>query len=101
LDGDPKAISKTRAAADRAIQESLRRLIDKDKDAAASLAREENDFAAERDDICRDYSGESRLGFCASRLAEARAALLAKRAADAAPAHAEGRKRHKKKAPQE
>jgi len=99
---DAKAISKARAAADRSIQESLREMEKRDKDAAASLAREENDFAAERDETCRDYASETRLGFCASRLAQARAALLAKRAAEPAPhaaAAAEPKRHKKKKAP--
>ena len=101
---DAKAVSKARAAADRSIQDSLRVMEKRDKDAAASLAREQNDFAAERDDTCRDYAGETRLGFCASRLAQSRAALLSRRAADAGPAPREaaaGHKRLKKKATQD
>lgn len=99
LEKDPKAISKARADADRSIQDSLKNLVAHDKDAAAALAREENDFAAERDETCRDYAANSRLGFCASRLSQARAALLGKRAAQAGPppAVAAGHKRHKKK----
>ena len=100
LDKDSKAVSKLRASADRAIQESLRRLEKRDKDAAASLAREESDFSAERDDVCRDYVAESRLGFCASRLAQTRAALLAKRVEEAG-GPAPKRKRRKKKAADE
>jgi len=101
---DAKTVSKARAAADRSIQDSLRVMEKRDKDAAASLAREQNDFAAERDDTCRDYAGETRLGFCASRLAQSRAALLSRRAADAGPAPREaaaGHKRLKKKATQD
>jgi hypothetical protein len=97
---DAKTVSKARTAADRSIQDSLRIMEKRDKDAAASLAREQNDFAAERDDTCRDYAGETRLGFCASRLAQSRAALLARRAAeagtpsrDAAGGHRRPRKR--------
>ena len=99
---DAKAISKARTAADRSIQDSLNgRLKTHDKDAAASLAREQNDFAAERDDVCQGYDGERRLFFCASRLTQTRAALLAKRVAEAGPAATEpGRKRRKKKAAQ-
>jgi len=85
LEKDPKAIARARAAADRSIQDSLRSQERRDKDAAASLAREQSDFAAERDDVCRDYAGESKLGFCASRLQQTRAALLAKRLAEAGP----------------
>jgi hypothetical protein len=100
---DAKAVSKARAAADRSIQDSLRIMEKRDKDAAAALAREQNDFAAERDDTCREYAGETRLGFCASRLAQSRAALLARRAAEGPAPHeaAAGRKRLKKKATQD
>ena len=94
-DLDPKSIQKSRAAADRAIQDSLRDLETRDKDAAASLSREQSDFAAERDELCHDYAGETRLGFCAAELAQSRAALLAKRAADAGPAPVERRRRRK------
>jgi hypothetical protein len=96
---DAKAISKARAAADRSIQESQRELEKRDDDAAASLAREQSDFAAARDDTCQGYDGETRLGFCASRLAQTRAALLAKRVAEAGPAKEAKPKRRKKKAP--
>jgi hypothetical protein len=97
---DPKTVSKARTAADRSIQDSQRVLENRDQDAAASLAREQSDFAAERDDVCQGYDGERRLFFCASRLTQTRAALLAKRVTEAGPAAAEaGHKRRKKKAP--
>ncbi len=102
LDKEPKAISKLRTLADRSIKASLRALERRDKDAAASLAREQSDFSAARDDACRDYVAESRLGFCASRLAQTRAAALAKRVADTAGSEPKRdetkRKRRKKKA---
>jgi hypothetical protein len=97
IEKDPKAISKLRAAADRSIQDSLRDLEKRDANAAASLAREESDFASERDEVCQAYADESRLGFCASRLAQARAALLVKRVADAGPASDRSPSRHKRK----
>jgi hypothetical protein len=100
LDKDPKAISRLRASADRAIQESQRALERRDKDAAASLAREQNDFSAARDDLCRDYVAESRLGFCASRLAQTRAALLAKRVVEAGGEEPKRARRKKKAAPE-
>ena len=100
LDKDREEISKSRAAADRDIQASLRDLEKRDKDAADSLEGEQNDFAASRDDVCHDYAGETRLGFCASRLAQSRAALLAKRVAEASPGKAsEAKKRHRKDTP--
>jgi hypothetical protein len=96
---DLKGVLKARAAADRSIQESQRELVRRDADAAASLAREQSDFASLRDDVCQGYDGERRLGFCASRLAQTRAALLAKRAAAAGPPPEPKRKRRQKKAP--
>ncbi len=96
---DAKAISKARTAADRSIQESQRELEKRDDDAAASLAREQNDFAAARDDTCQGYDSETRLGFCASRLAQTRAALLAKRVTEAGPAAEAKPKRRKQKTP--
>jgi hypothetical protein len=98
LDKDARAISDFRAAADRSIQDSLKALEKRDKDSIASLEREQNDFAAGRDDVCHDYSGESRLGFCASRLAQSRAALLSKRVGAAEPEKPAKRKRRKKDA---
>ena len=81
--------------ADRSIKESLRALERRDKDAAASLAREQSDFSAARDDVCHDYVAESRLGFCASRLAQSRAALLAKRVAETEGKEPKGKRRKK------
>jgi hypothetical protein len=110
LDKEPKAISKLRTIADRSIKESQRALERRDKDAAASLAREGSDFSATRDDVCHDYVAESRLGFCASRLAQTRAALLAKRVAETDASEPKDkerksnerkRKRRKKKAGEE
>ncbi len=96
LDNDPRAVARTRAAADRSIQDSLRTLERRDKDVAASLTREQSDFAAERDEICHDYAGEAKHGFCASRLQQTRAALLARRIAEAEPAARHpGKKRRK------
>ena len=94
---DPKAVSKLRATADRSIQDSLRDLEKHDENAAATLAREESDFSAERDEICRAYAEETRLGFCTSRLEQSRAALLAKRAAEAGPVPDKPSKRKRKK----
>jgi len=96
LEADPKAVARARAAADRSIQDSLRTLERRDKDAAASLTREQSDFAAERDDVCHDYANEPKLGFCASRLQQSRAALLAKRIAEAGPAPRTSGKKRKK-----
>jgi hypothetical protein len=81
LEDDAKRLAKERTAADSSIAASLRILQKRDKGAsAAALARDQTDFAAQRDDICHDYAGEARHGFCATRLTQARAALLRKHA---------------------
>jgi hypothetical protein len=81
LEKDAKAIARERARADASISDSLRRLQAHDKGAsAATFAREQNDFAAQRAEICRAYAGEAQHGFCAARLTQARAALLHMRA---------------------
>jgi hypothetical protein len=81
LEKDAKAIAKERAHADASISDSLKRLQARDKGAsAATLSREQNDFAAQRADTCRSYAGEAQHGFCAARLTQARAALLHMRA---------------------
>ena len=81
LGKDAKAIAKERARADASISDSLRRLQAHDKGAAAAaLSREQNDFAAQRAELCGSYAGEAQHGFCAARLTQARAALLRMRA---------------------
>jgi hypothetical protein len=79
LENDADRISKARAGAEASITASLKALQKRDKSAAAALAREQNDFAAHRDDVCRDYVDEAKYGFCATRLTQARAALLRRR----------------------
>jgi hypothetical protein len=81
LEKDAKAIAKERARADASISDSLRRLQAHDKQSSgAALSREQNDFAAQRAELCRSYAGEAQHGYCAARVTEARAALLHSRA---------------------
>ena len=81
LEKDAKAIAKDRARADASIADTLRRLQAHGKGASSpDLSREQNDFAAQRADICRSYAEEAQHGFCAARLTQARAALLRMRA---------------------
>ena len=88
-DADAKPIGKARKASEASISETIKALTKLDKEGSVALGREETDFASQREDICRDYVQESRLGYCASRLTEARAALLHKRLADAKKAAAD------------
>jgi hypothetical protein len=81
LEKDAKNLTRERLIADASMAASLRILEKRDKAATAALTQEQTDFAAARDETCHDYAGEARHGFCATRLTEARAALLRIRAA--------------------
>jgi hypothetical protein len=78
LGNDAKAIERDRARADAAAERNVRALETKlkGKPEAADVAREQNDAAQRRDEVCRDYDQETVYGYCASRLAQARAALF-------------------------
>ena len=60
------------------MAKAVRAIQDRSADSpdAADLMRDQNGFAGQRDDACRDYVKESVHGYCALRLTEARAALL-------------------------
>jgi hypothetical protein len=78
LVGDAPKFLKERAEAEKAMAKAVRAIQDRSADSpeAADLIREQNGFAGQRDDICRDYAKESVHGYCALRLTEARTALL-------------------------
>ena len=80
-----KDIAAKRQRADVSLASALKSLLkrNKGKDAAAVSADEEA-FAAQRGELCKNYDGEATLGFCASRLTMARAAKLAAELADKA-----------------
>ena len=67
-----------RMAADVAARMALRRLIElkPDPDLLKEIIRQHVAFKVDRDQQCRDYDGESRIGFCAARLTEAHAFAL-------------------------
>jgi hypothetical protein len=78
LENDAKSIERQRARADAAAAGSLRTLQArlKGRPDADDVARDESDFPAKRDDVCRDYEKEAVHGYCASRMAQAHAARL-------------------------
>lgn len=78
LVGDAAKIVKERAEAEKAMAKVVRAIEDLAKDSpdAASLAREQNGFAGQRDELCHDYAKESLHGYCALRTTQARTALL-------------------------
>jgi hypothetical protein len=78
LVGDAAKFAKERAEADKAMAKVVRAIEDRAADSpeAADLMRDQNGFAGQRDDTCRDYAKESVHGYCALRLTQARTALL-------------------------
>jgi hypothetical protein len=78
LVGDAAKFVKERAEAEKAMAKAVRAVQDRAADSpeAAELLRDQNGFAGQRDDICRDYAKESVHGYCALRVTQARTALL-------------------------
>lgn len=73
-----KAIDHDRALAEAAVRSDFKLLLSttKDRSTIMGYAREQAGFSSSREEICRDYAGEGRHGFCAARVTEARAAAL-------------------------
>jgi hypothetical protein len=84
LVGDADRIAKERAEAEKAMAKVVRAVQDlaKKSPEAADLARDQNGFAGQRDEICRNYAKESVHGYCAMRVTQARTALLEMRLSD-------------------
>jgi len=82
LAGEAKAIEQARAHADDAAARLLKTVAArlKGKPEAEDVERDEADMVTRGQEICRDYDHESDHGFCASRMAQARAAWLKARA---------------------
>jgi hypothetical protein len=78
LVGDAAEFTKERAEAEKAMAKAVRAIQDRAANSpdAADLIRDQNGFAGQRDDTCRDYVKESVHGYCALRLTQARTALL-------------------------
>jgi hypothetical protein len=87
LVGDAAKIVKERAQAERAMGKILHSIEDRAEDSAqaADLMRDQNRFAGQRDELCRDYAKESVHGYCALRVTEARTALLQTRLDELGP----------------
>jgi hypothetical protein len=103
LAGEAAKIVKERAEAEKAMAKIARAIEDRAKDSpdAASLARDQNGFAGQRDELCRNYAKESLHGYCALRATQARIALLKTRleALKAATASATASEKGKKGKP--
>ena len=78
LEKDAAGFARQRADAEKSMAKVLRAIEDRadNNPDAANLLRDQSAFAGQRDDACRDYVKESAHGYCATRLTEARTALL-------------------------
>jgi hypothetical protein len=90
LVGDAAKIVKDRAEVEKAMGKLVRAIEDRAEvsSQAAGLVRDQNGFAGQRDELCRDYAKESLHGYCALRVTEARTALLQARLNELGPATA-------------
>jgi hypothetical protein len=82
LADEAKAIAQARTRADDAAARLLKTLAArlKGKPEADDVERDEADLVTRGQEICRDYDKEAEHGFCASRMAQMRAAWLKARA---------------------
>jgi hypothetical protein len=76
-----KEIEHSRARAESSLRTNFRALLARVHDGRqiTAIAREQAGFSSEREQLCRDYTGEEKHGFCGARITEARAASLATR----------------------
>jgi hypothetical protein len=88
LEKDAKLFERARLRAEASVAGYYRALDARlnDPTKSSALAKEQERFAADREDLCRNYAKESVHSFCATRLTEARAAFLKARFDEAAPA---------------
>jgi hypothetical protein len=79
-----REIERARSRAEAAMRETFRQLLARAKGPEVrSIAAEQAAFSSERETSCRNYAGENALGFCATKITEARAAALRARLATA------------------
>ena len=73
-----KLIERERTAAEKAVRTAYKGLVSstKDRGIIKDYASEQAGFSSHREELCRDYIGEARHGFCASRLTQSRATTL-------------------------
>ena len=78
LHSDAKTIGRQRTHADAAADRTLHAVQAKlkGKPEADAIVHEDADLASRRDEVCHDYAQEAAYGYCASRMAEARASLV-------------------------
>jgi hypothetical protein len=76
---EAKSIERQRGAWDKEARDLFRAILanaGKDRAKQKQIAAEQAAFSSRREEACRDYAGEDRHGFCASRVTLARAVAL-------------------------
>ena len=73
-----KTIERERARAEAAVRSNFKRLLTttKDRPTIMGYARDQAQFSSTREEVCQSYAGETKHGFCSTRLTEARAASV-------------------------
>jgi hypothetical protein len=73
-----KEIERARGHADAEVRANYKALVaaTKDRPTIMGFAREQAQFSSTREETCRGYAGEGQHGYCAMKLAEARAVEL-------------------------
>lgn len=73
-----KSLERARGTAEAAVRSNYKALVasTKDRPTIMGFARDQAQFSSSRAETCRDYAEEGRHGYCATKLTEARAALL-------------------------
>jgi hypothetical protein len=87
-----KTLESARARAESMMVANFKALSArlKDRDKVVTLAREQAAFSSTREETCRAYAQEAIHSFCATRLTEARAAMLKARANELPPPKPKG-----------
>ncbi len=94
-----KTIERERARAEAAVRSNFKRLLTttKDRPTIMGYARDQAQFSSTREEVCHNYAGETKHGFCSTRLTEARAASVrAKADVEQALKEQRKKKRHAK-----
>jgi len=94
------ADTRARTGAETSLRASFKSLMERhsNRNETRVLASEQAGFSSQREEICRDYAGEDKHGFCATRFTEAKVASLRARLGDKTEAsNAPPKPRHKRK----
>ncbi len=96
LAAETTALAEARQRAEKSIVAHVNALIARKATTQSDISKEMGDFAASREQVCRDYEDESTSDFCHTELTEARELLLRHRLAEARKASAKKTPENKK-----